>query len=372
MRDINEFWNGSLLGLTYTGEGEVNVYGESDCIDNNVPMYIAGNKGKTNTMKNFLHEKGFSVAEVLDADNCENEEVELKKLIERINGNNNYVLFTNRSFYRKYSLLINSEQIRVLIYEYVAMFYNVFLPQLRQVYDLLEDELSRDTYTAVLCQRFKILKRNVLHPYIVPNQYFCIPQQMAINRNETFVDCGAFVGDTLETLIKNRSGIISKIYCFEPFEIAFNALSVRSERLKREWALEDNVINPVKAGTGLKHCYMKIDNSGSNMGSRLIVSENQEEGNIEVVSLDEYFGEERVSFIKADIEGMEIDMINGAQNIIKRDKPNLAICIYHKLTHYYEIPLLLKQLVPEYKMVIRHHSPTIEETVLYCYIDNGL
>lgn len=45
----------------------------------------------------------------------------------------------------------------------------------------------------------------------------------------------------------------------------------------------------------------------------------------------------------------------------------LAICIYHKETDLYEIPILLKQLQAGYKMDIRHHMLNFYETVLYCY-----
>ena len=61
-------------------------------------------------------------------------------------------------------------------------------------------------------------------------------------------------------------------------------------------------------------------------------------------------------------------MLEGAKNIIQTKKPLLAISLYHKLTDYYEIPLYIKSLVPEYKMQIRHHSTDFPETVLYCYL----
>ena len=66
-----------------------------------------------------------------------------------------------------------------------------------------------------------------------------------------------------------------------------------------------------------------------------------------------------------DIEGSEQDALLGAAGIIRRDRPRLAICIYHKPEDLYEIPFLIKELVPEYRLYIRHHSDTYAETVLY-------
>jgi hypothetical protein len=71
------------------------------------------------------------------------------------------------------------------------------------------------------------------------------------------------------------------------------------------------------------------------------------------------------TFIKMDIEGSEMDALYGAKETIIRNKPKLAICIYHKPEHLYQIPLLIHEWVPEYKLYIRHHSHYDSETVLY-------
>jgi hypothetical protein len=68
-----------------------------------------------------------------------------------------------------------------------------------------------------------------------------------------------------------------------------------------------------------------------------------------------------------DIEGSEIDALNGSIGIIKRDKPRLAICVYHKLTDLWKIPLLINNILPEYHLYLRHHNGISYacETVLY-------
>lgn len=66
-----------------------------------------------------------------------------------------------------------------------------------------------------------------------------------------------------------------------------------------------------------------------------------------------------------DIEGSELEALKGAVHTIQRDKPKLAICIYHKPEDMTEIPLYIKSLVPEYKFYVRHHSNCWTDTVLY-------
>ncbi len=60
--------------------------------------------------------------------------------------------------------------------------------------------------------------------------------------------------------------------------------------------------------------------------------------------------------------------LKGAEKIIKRDRPKLAVCIYHNPEDIFEIPFLIKKLVPEYKLYIRHHSDTYAETVVYATV----
>ncbi len=89
---------------------------------------------------------------------------------------------------------------------------------------------------------------------------------------------------------------------------------------------------------------------------------------IYVDSIDHMHAKVRVTLIKMDIEGSEMAALKGAEKIIKRDRPKLAVCIYHNPEDIFEIPFLIKKLVPEYKLYIRHHSDTYAETVVYATV----
>ena len=88
-------------------------------------------------------------------------------------------------------------------------------------------------------------------------------------------------------------------------------------------------------------------------------------------SIDNQMKGKKVTFIKMDIEGAEIEALKGAENIIKTQKPKLAICIYHEYSHLYQIPLMIREMVPEYKIYIRQHSDTAAETVVYAVASGG-
>ena len=78
--------------------------------------------------------------------------------------------------------------------------------------------------------------------------------------------------------------------------------------------------------------------------------------------------DDKITFLKMDIEGSELKALHGARKIIQRDKPKLAICVYHKPEDIIEIPLYINSLVPEYKFYMRHYGYTPANTVLYAII----
>lgn len=85
------------------------------------------------------------------------------------------------------------------------------------------------------------------------------------------------------------------------------------------------------------------------------------------ISIDDFVNEKgiRVDFIKLDVEGAELDVLNGAEETITKHKPQIAISVYHKKEHLFEIPLLLHALVDDYAYRLGHYSLGIAETILY-------
>lgn len=105
-------------------------------------------------------------------------------------------------------------------------------------------------------------------------------------------------------------------------------------------------------------------------GSSIICDDG--EVSISAVTIDETIRKgDKVTFIKMDVEGAELESLKGAKEIIIRDKPKLAISIYHKPEDMAAIPLYIKRLVPKYKFYIRHHSNGSSETVLYAIMEEN-
>ena len=62
-----------------------------------------------------------------------------------------------------------------------------------------------------------------------------------------------------------------------------------------------------------------------------------------------------VTYLKADIEGCENEMLRCCERTFRELKPKLNIAAYHKSEDIYSIPLKILALNPDYKIYLRHH-----------------
>lgn len=91
---------------------------------------------------------------------------------------------------------------------------------------------------------------------------------------------------------------------------------------------------------------------------------------IEVVSIDSFVGQrgiEKVDFMKFDIEGAELNALKGAYKTLQKDRPKLAISIYHSYEDLYQIALFLNETLKNYSYRLGQYHYDLGETVLYAF-----
>ncbi|MCD6173232.1 MAG: FkbM family methyltransferase [Sulfurimonas sp.] len=228
--------------------------------------------------------------------------------------------------------------------------YNSHYSLYSKLYSDLADEKSKEVFEKVI--NFKIsFDYNFMKGFTNNHseQYFdkeLIPEIKDI----VFLDGGGYVGDTATEVIKNFPDF-KKIYLIEPI-----AENIRIA--KRELGHYKN-IEFLACGVSNKKATLHFNEEKS-----FSTIYGNGTSSVEVDTIDNLVNE-KVDFIKLDIEGAEQDAIDGAKETIKKYKPILAICIYHKAEDWYKIPQKVLEIESEYKIYIRHYMEGIFETVMY-------
>ena len=235
---------------------------------------------------------------------------------------------------------------------YAEKYFSEHQKELDEISTLFSDDLSREVYFSA------INYRKTHHPKDVPffskkDQYF-VKDIVPLSESEVFIDCGAFDGDTMKDFIKATKGKYQSIICFEPVEEFHKRLEKRGAGKK---------VTAIRAGVYKESTTLQF-NAEAGKGSS-ISSNAAHTISIPVRAIDDVPECSTATFIKMDVEGSELDALKGAKQTILNNKPKLAICLYHRPKDFVEIPKWIHNLVPEYKLYVRHHSFSINETVLY-------
>ncbi len=178
-------------------------------------------------------------------------------------------------------------------------------------------------------------------------------------KKEVFIDVGCYDGQTSVDFATWCNGKYEKIIALEADK---EMLCRCRDKIKSHDLKNIQLIN--KACWSDK-CEIGFDNnvSAELQGSSKVDNANSNKVNAD--SIDNIMRGERVSFIKMDIEGAELEGLKGACKTITKYHPKLAICVYHKPEDIYEIPVYILQIAPTYKFVLRHYTSDLWETVLY-------
>jgi FkbM family methyltransferase len=216
---------------------------------------------------------------------------------------------------------------------------------------LLADDMSRRVLDAVIGFRLT-LEAEMLRP-VIEHDLYAPRSLLTYEGDEVYVDAGSYDGDTIRLFIERVHGRFSRILAFEPDRATF-------ERLVANFAAERRV-QPFNVGLHRAGATLSFDNAGTR-ASTLVDRGGSE---ISVVGLDEVARGNRVTYIKMNIEGAEIDALRGAAQTIRRWRPKLAVAAYHRPADLWQVPATIQEISPGYRLYLRQHDGGVIESVVY-------
>lgn len=220
-------------------------------------------------------------------------------------------------------------------------------------YNMLDDPMSKKCYLELL--NYYIVSDFI--PFTVlpfREHYFAYDLYKKI-KNEVFIDCGAYDGDTIDIFLENQERLYEKY-------IAIEADKVNYEKLLEKVSNIDNV-KVIRSYISDERKEMKFYSQGVSY-SRGGTKEGREDV-IETITLDELVYQYKPTFLKINIEGADAAAILGAKRIIKEYKPIIAVQGHHKVQHLWEIVEIIENYSEsEYKFYLRNYMG-IDEFTFY-------
>jgi FkbM family methyltransferase len=229
----------------------------------------------------------------------------------------------------------------------------------RKVFDLLADDESRTLLTRYLQMQL----RCDFAAMPTPDEEHYFPSELVDPRSvDIVVDCGAYDGDTLKYALSRFGPKFRRWIAFEPDP-------TNVELLRRNVAsLPNDVAERVEvraAAVGETAGQVRFAATGT------VASAISRSGGVEVelVRLDDALADTAPTYMKFDVEGAEMSALRGCTQLIRRHRPVLAICTYHRTSDHWEIPLFVADLEPSYRLYLRLHEGY--DTVLYAIPSAG-
>jgi len=236
--------------------------------------------------------------------------------------------------------------------------YELFTPEItREAWNDMEKTLLHKSTGAFEIEGFTIHANpfELVGTFIV--QQYRYDSIVEPKLGDVVFDIGAYVGDT--TLWFSKAvGPQGKVYAFEPEPSNFAKLKANLER--------NNVTNVVPLQLALSENEGEMQVASGGISST--ITQAGTGISVKVTTIDKFAEANklpRVDFIKMDVEGHELKVLNGAYETIQAFKPSMALSAYHRGDDIIQLPKFLLELNPHYRFYVRHCGSSWPETVLY-------
>jgi FkbM family methyltransferase len=220
---------------------------------------------------------------------------------------------------------------------------------------LWSDAASATAFDAQVRWRLT-LDFGALPPAHLEDIYFPTDVDLRLAPDVTFLDAGAYDGDSAEQFICHTGGAFGSIVAVEPDPRNFEQLS------RRLGAVGDPTRTVAfNMGVGETDGVLRFNASGD-MSAAF-----DETGDtaVRIRPLSAFFPDHGPVYAKFDIEGAEWATLLSARRLISDRRPTLAISVYHEARDLWRIPLLIHECLPDAELYLRAHGVDGTDVVLY-------
>lgn len=212
-------------------------------------------------------------------------------------------------------------------------------------YCILEDKKSKECMIAYLRCKMSENVDYVIDVFDGEINYFNNPC-FELREDEVYVDIGAYTGDSVELFLKESGGHYKKIYAYEPEEENYTLL----KKLVGNKHLKNVVCEQMGTWNKKEKLSFDLDEESSSIS---LATPKVQSTEINVDALDSMLGDEEVTLIKINFLSGIRETIEGMKHILIQHKPRLVITVGFDEYALLSIPMLIKEINPEYRIYLR-------------------
>ena len=222
-------------------------------------------------------------------------------------------------------------------------FYNSNYDEIIRAYNCLADEESRAVFSSVINYKLTGKMEYLLSTFETREEIYSL---MPVDKIETVIDAGAYNGDTAKEA-KQYFPHLKKIYAIEPDKKNYKKLLKYSEA---ECDIDVVAINSAVWNDNSSGVFFGSGNRNSTAVATASYEHKSDE--ISMLRIDG-ITDEKIDYIKYDVEGAEQQSLEGSRNLILRDSPTLLVSLYHRSKDIFALTNYINQVYPSYKLYLR-------------------
>ena len=210
--------------------------------------------------------------------------------------------------------------------------------ELERVFELLSDDQSKHVFKNIIKGKLTGKMEYLVSAESAPGEVWDL---LDIKAGSSYMDLGAFVGDTILEFIE-KNPCFGKIIAVEPDSKNYRKCVGNLQKFSNIQILQ----GCIDEKPGNRRFLMDGGRKSAALSSGGIL--------VPALTIDGILQGEEISYIKMDVEGMERSAILGGRETIAKWKPKMMISAYHRTEDLFDLPLLIEKIASGSKIYLRH------------------